>query len=81
MSIIIKWDKNLVFNQVRETAHYSPKLQIWLKRAPNVNMTIIDHIQMGISQKIKNVRIRAFTISEADYRDSIVTPLKSAPCP
>ena len=57
INIIIKSDTNLVFNQVRATAHNCPKFHKWPKWAPSVNATIADHIQhspvIGVYTKIK----------------------------
>ena len=44
MSINIQRGTNLVFKQVRATARFCPKLQLWPERTPNVNMAIIEHI-------------------------------------
>ena len=45
MRIDLKWGTNLVYNQVRATAYYYPKLQMWLNWAPSVNASITDHIR------------------------------------
>ena len=77
MNINLQGVTNLVFNQVRATARYSPKLHIWLKRAPSVNMAITDHIRHFVFTWYTRFHTRQIELRES-LLDRLVHPLRYA---